>query len=98
MRAGLVINPGDYPRSSFKVHSGGESDGITDVNKILLGEFGSSESYRSFVCTCTDREEQDLQTRMARGIIGEDSFCVVIAEGSQAARQRRRGRPLKNDS
>jgi putative transposase len=96
VRAGLVGNPGDYPWSSFQVHAARKSDGITDTNAILLGEFGSGDSYSSFVCSCTDREEQELRASMAGGIIGETSFCEVIAVSIQKARRRRRGRPRKN--
>jgi len=97
VRAGLVGHPGNYAWSSFKVHAKGERDGMTNSNTVLQGEFRSREAYSSYVCTCTEREEQDLRSKMSAGIIGEESFRKAIIEAIPRAQKRRRGRPRKNN-
>jgi len=97
VRAGLVGHPGDYVWSSFKVHGKGKSDDMTDSNAVLQGEFHSKVAYSSYVCICTEREEQDLRSKVTAGIIGEESFRKAVVEAIPRTRKRRRGRPRKNN-
>ena len=93
LRAGLVGQPGDYRWSSFNAHARGQNDGLTEPYEILRGEFASRESYRDFVCSGTDSEEQDRRWRMTGEIVGVSAFQSAVRENIFAARKRRRGRP-----
>ena len=97
LRAGIVERPGDYPWSSFLVHSEGRQDGVTDKHGIFAGQFGpgTPESYRNFVCENCEREEQKLREKMSGGVLGSLSFQETVRLAAAAARKPQRGRPRK---
>ncbi len=53
IRAGLVQDPGEYPRSSYKAHAYGEEDGLTNINELyepMSKELADrQQSYREYV-------------------------------------------------
>ncbi|MBE0596575.1 MAG: hypothetical protein IH614_04835 [Desulfuromonadales bacterium] len=93
VRAGVVAHPGDYPWSSFHRHAKGQGDGVTDVHGIFASQFGNPQSYREFVCSTRDREEQELVEKLASGIVGSEAYQEKIRFAAISARRRKPGRP-----
>jgi putative transposase len=99
LRAGMVKDLKEYPWSSYRVYAYGKADGVTDRHEIYdaMGrESGIRQrTYREYVCSNRDREEQEIREKMARGVIGAEIYQEKIEKRVMEARRPRRGRPRK---
>jgi putative transposase len=99
VRAGLVEDPKSYPWNSYRVHAYGKDDGITDMHG-LYKSFGTKpherqRTYRDYVLSHRDSEEQELRAKLGRGVLGSEDFGAMIQRQTIAAQRPKRGRPRK---
>jgi putative transposase len=99
LRAGMVEDLKEYLWSSYRIYAYGKVDGITDGHEIYeaMGKENRArqKAYREYVCSNRDREEQEIREKMARGVIGVETFQENIEKRVVEIRRPKRGRPRK---
>lgn len=99
LRAMLVVDPKDYPWSSYSVYGYGRKDGITDRHDIYesMGRdlTERSKAYREYVLSTRDKEEQEIREKMNRGVMGSEGFWESVEKMVKDKRRKKRGRARK---